>query len=110
MKHIVANFLSCILTEEEMTPLTCELDNHVPTNNNKNAIFTEFEQFFQKKFEKNLSLLRDISHMPKNQQHRIKTKLRSACEKYSKVRVPYKYREIASKLSKRKDKNFLKKA
>ena len=52
MKHIVANFLSCILTEEEMTPLTCELDNHIPTNNNKNAIFTEFEQFFKKNLRK----------------------------------------------------------
>ena len=51
-EHIVPNFLTCILTEEEMTPLTYGLDNHIPINNNKNAIFTEFKQFFQKNLRK----------------------------------------------------------
>ena len=55
IKHMVHNFSSYTLTEEEMTALLAYgLDHHIPTNINKNAMFTEFEQFFQ-------NLLRDIS-------------------------------------------------
>ena len=53
MKHMVHNVSSYALTEYEMSALTYGLDHHVPANINKNAIFTEFEQFFQ-------NLLRDI--------------------------------------------------
>ena len=72
------------------------LDHHIPTNINKNAIFTEFEQFFQ-------NLLRDILLIPENELSRIKTKLRNTCDKYCNVKVPYKYRDNVSKLSKRQD-------
>ena len=90
------NFSLHILTEENLTALTYGLDHHIPTNINKNAIFTEFEQFFQ-------NLLRDISHIPENELSRIKTKLRNAREKYSNMKVPYKYRDIVSNISKRQD-------
>ena len=96
MKHMVHTLSSHALTEEAMTALAYGLDHHIPTNINKNAIFTEFEQFFQ-------NLLRDISHIPENELSRIKTKLRNTCEKYCNVKVPYKYRDIVSKLSKRED-------
>ena len=96
MKHIAHNFSSHNLTEEEMTVLSYILDHHIPTNINKNAIFTEFEQFFQ-------HLLRDISHIPENELGRIKTKLRNTYEKYCNVKVPYNYRDIVSNLSKRED-------
>ena len=96
MKHMVYNFSSYVLTEEEMIALVYGLDHHIPTNINKDAIFTESEQFFQ-------NLLRDISHIPENELSRIKTKLRNTCEKYCNVKVPYKYRDIVSKLSKRED-------
>ena len=99
MKHIVHNFSSYNLTEEEMTALSYGLDHQIPTNINKNAIFTEFEQFFQ-------NLLRDISHIPENELSRIKTKLRNTCEKYCNVKVPYKCRDIVSNLSKREDITF----
>ena len=46
MKHMIHNLSSCALTEEAMTALACGLDHHIPTNINKNAIFTEFEQLF----------------------------------------------------------------
>ena len=94
VKHMVHNFSSYALTEEEMTALVYGLDHHIPTNINKKAIFTEFEQFFQ-------TLLRDISHIPENELNRIKTKLRNTCEKYCNVKVPYKYRDIVYKLSKK---------
>ena len=66
MKHMVHNFSSYALTEDGMNALAYRLDHHIPTNINKNAIFTEFEQFFQ-------NLLRDISHIPENGLSRIKT-------------------------------------
>ena len=90
------SFSSFALTEQEMTALAYGLDHHIPTNINKKTIFTEFEQFFQ-------TLLRDISHIPENELNRIKTKLRNTCEKYCNVKVPYKYRDIVYKLSKKED-------
>ena len=101
MKHMVYNFSSYVLTEEEMTAFAYRLDHHIPTNINKDAIFTESEQFFQ-------NLLRDISHIPENKLNRIKIKLRNTCEKYCNVRAPCKYRDIVSKLSKREDLVILK--
>ena len=98
---MVYNFSSYVLTEEEMIALVYGLDHHIPTNINKDAIFTESEQFFQ-------NLLRDISHIPENKLNRIKIKLRNTCEKYCNVRAPCKYRDIVSKLSKREDLVILK--
>ena len=78
------------------------LDHHIPTNINKNAIFTEFEQFFQNFF-------RDISHIPEDEHEtyqtylRMKTKLSNTCEKFCNAKGSYKYRDIVSKLSKRQD-------
>ena len=45
--------------------------------------------------------MRDISNIPENEPSRTKTKLRNTCEKYCNVKVPYKYRDIVSKLSNR---------
>ena len=101
MKHMVYNFSSYALTEEEMTAFAYRLDHHIPTKINKDAIFTESEQFFQ-------NLLRDISHIPENELSRIKTKLRNTCEKHCNVKVPCKYKDIVSKLSKREDLVILK--
>ena len=101
MKHMVYNFSSYVLTEEKMIALVYGLDHHIPININKDAIFTESEQFFQ-------NLLRDISHIPENKLSRIKTKLRNTCEKHCNVKVPCKYKDIVSKLSKREDLVILK--
>ena len=87
MKHMVLNFSQYALTEEEMTALAYGLDHHIPTNINKNAIFTEFKKNFQK-------LLRDISHVPENELSIIKTKFRNTCEKYCNVKVLYKYGDV----------------
>ena len=102
MKRMVHNFSSYTLTEEQMTALASGLDHHIPTNINKNAIFTEFEQFFQ-------NLFRDISHIPEDEHEtyqtylRMKTKLSNTCEKFCNAKGSYKYRDIVSKLSKRQD-------
>ena len=76
-----------------MTALSYDLDTHIPANTNSNTIATKFELFFQ-------NLLRDISIIPECELSKIKTKLRNACEKYSKVKVPYKHRKIVLELSK----------
>ena len=46
MKHLIHKFSFYTLTEEEMTALTHRLDHRIPTNINKNAIFTEFKHCF----------------------------------------------------------------
>ena len=39
--------------------------------------------------------------MPENEMNKVKTKLRSTCEKYSNIKVPHTQRKIISGLSKR---------
>ena len=39
---------------------------------------------------------------PDNELTSLKTKLRSTCEKYSKINVPYKYKKVIDNLSKNK--------
>ena len=96
MKNIVHNFSSYNLSQEEINTLFYGLDHHVRTNDNKNSIVTEFELFFQ-------NLLKDISNMLEIEISKIKTKLRSTCEKYCKIKVPYTQRKIISNLSKQDD-------
>ena len=81
------------LSDAEITALSCGVDTHILANTNSNTTATEFELFFQ-------NLLRDISNIPKCELSKIKTKLRNTCEKYSKVKVPYKHRKIVLELSK----------
>ena len=63
---------------------------------NKNTIHTEFEVFFQ-------SLPKDISNIPENGLRQIKTNLRNTCDKYTKIKIPYKYRKVVKELSERRD-------
>ena len=76
MKH---NFSSYNLSQVEINALSYGLPHHIPTNINRNAITTEFESFFKR-------LIRDISNMPKSEINKVKTKLRSICEKYSNIK------------------------
>ena len=62
---------------------------------------TEFESFYQ-------SLLRDISIIPEERIARIKTQLRSKCEKYYNVKIPSRYRQAIKRLSNNKDIAILK--
>ena len=69
------------------------LHNFIPNKLNYNRIDTEFEQFDQ-------NLVKDISHIPDDNLTHLKTKLRSTCERCSKIHVPYKYKTIIDRLSK----------
>ena len=44
------------------------------------------------------NLLRNVSHIPEAQKSRLKTKVRNACDKYSRLKTPYKYRNIIKNL------------
>ena len=47
------------------------------------------------------NLLNDISAIPDENLAKIKTKLRSTCEKYYQVKLSFKYNEVIQNLSKR---------
>ena len=95
IKHTVHNFCY-IMSNKEHTALSFGLDHHIPTKSKDVAIEVEFEQFYQ-------GLLRNLTHIPDNELTSLKTKLRSTCEKYSKINVPYKYKKVIDNLSKNKN-------
>ena len=93
IKSTVHNFSSYQLSDDELTALSRGLDHHIPNKLNRNRIHTEFEQFYQ-------NSIKDISHIPDDNLTHLKTKLRSTCERYSKIHAPYKYKTIIESLSK----------
>ena len=68
------------------------LDHHIPGKTDPNLIYIEFESYFQ-------SIKHKITSLPETQISHLNTKLRTACEQYNNISVPYKEREI-SKLKK----------
>ena len=71
------------------------LDTHIPSRTNASMIYTELEVFYQ-------GLLKGICNVPKPELQLIRTTLRNSCEKYTKIKAPYKYRKIINKLRKQK--------
>ena len=96
IKHTVYNYSSYIFSEQEKIALSFGLEKHIPNRSCKNPIYTESEQFNQRIFD-------NIRHLPQDDINIIKTKMRSTCEKYSHINVPYKYRKIVNDLSRNKD-------
>ena len=94
--HTIHNFLSYVMSNEEYTALSFGLNHHIPAKSKDVPIEVEFEQFYQ-------GLLRNLTHIPDNELTSLKTKLRSTCEKYSKINVPYKYKKVIDNLSKNKN-------
>ena len=68
------NFSSYVASQKEHDSLSHGLEHHIPSKLRSNPVNTEFESFFQ-------SLLRDISTISEKRIARIKTQLRSKCEK-----------------------------
>ena len=89
------------LSNDELVALSYGLDHQIPIRNNRSNITTEFEYFYQ-------NLLNDISHIPEVNVRQAKTKLRDACEKYCRIKIPYKHRKTIENLSKRDDVIILK--
>ena len=84
------------LSNDKLVALSYGLDHQIPIRSNRNNITTEFEYFYQ-------NLLNDISHIPEVQLRQVKTKLRDACEKYCRMKIPFKHRKTIETLSKRDD-------
>ena len=84
-KYVVHN-TSYDLSDEEIAALSNDFDLDIPTNTKINTIATEFELFSQ-------NLLKYLSNIPENES-KINTKLSNTCEKYSKVKVPYRHKKL----------------
>ena len=67
------------------------MEHHIPSKVTRNSVNTEFESFCQ-----------SISTIPEESIARIKTQLRSTCEKYYNVKIPFRYRQAIKRLSNNK--------
>ena len=95
------NVSSYQLSSKEVEALSFELDEHTPSVCNLNKLFTKFEMFCQ-------NILKDISHLNSDVITRLKTKLRQTCDEYSRIKVPYKYRNVINNLHRNKQLVILK--
>ena len=93
VEQITYNFSSYVLSLDKEIALSYRFDRHIPSNLNKTDIEAEFEQFYH-------GLLKDFSNIPEENLSTLKTKLGSTCEKYTRIKVPYKYQQTVKKLSK----------
>ena len=100
-QQIVHNCSTYTLSDDQYEALPFGLDTHIAVKANKNAIYAEFEVSLQ-------SLLRDISNNSEKELRQTKTSLRNMCDKYTKIKVPYKYRKVVKELSERRDTAILK--
>ena len=53
---------------------------------------TEFESFYY-------HILKHTNHLDQRKQDELKSKIHGACENYSQIYVPYKYRKIIDNIS-----------
>ena len=95
------NTSSYQLSSKEEEALSFGLDEHIPIVCNRNKLFTEIEMFYQ-------HVLKDISHLNNDVIPRLKTKLRHTWDKYSQIKVPYKYRNVVNNLRRNKQLVILK--
>ena len=93
VKQIIHNFSSYFLSRDEEIAPSYGLDQHILSNLNKTDTDAEFEQFYH-------GLLKDISNIPEENLSTSKRKLCSTCEKYTRIKVPYKYQQTVEELSK----------
>ena len=101
IRHTVHSFSSYQLSSKEEEALSFGLDEHILSACNRSKLFTEFEMFYQ-------NILKDISHLNNDVITRLKTKLRHTCNKYSRIKVPYKYRNVINNLRRNKQLVILK--
>ena len=95
------NFSLHQLSSKEEEELSFVLDEHIPSVCNWNKLFTEFEMFYQ-------NILKDIFHLNNDVITRLKTKLRHTCDKYSRIKISYKYRNVIDNLRRNKQLVILK--
>ena len=76
--------------------MPCCLGHHIPSKVTRKSVNTEFESFYQR-------LLLDISTIYEESVVRIKTQIRSKCEKYCNVKISFCCRQAIKRLSNNKD-------
>ena len=101
IRHTFHSFSSYQLSSKEEEALSFGLDEYILSACNRSKLFTEFEMFYQ-------NILKDISHLNNDVITRLKTKLRHTCNKYSRIKVPYKYRNVINNLRRNKQLVILK--
>ena len=96
--QVFLNFVSSVdlssyeLTTDEKLALSNGLEQHIPSQLNKNDIQTEFECFYQ-------DILKNVPSLTEDEKSTLKTKLRNTCEKYSNIKVSDKQEDIINKLT-----------
>ena len=73
------------LPDEEYTALSFRLNHHIPSRTDASLIYTEFETYYQ-------NVIHKLTNLPETKISHLKTKLRSVCEKYNTIKIPYKKR------------------
>ena len=97
----VLNFSSYHFTKEEEKALSFGLEERILRGLNRSKLFTEFEILYQ-------NMLNDLPNLPEHDMMALKTQLRHTCEKYSQIKVPYKYRTVIDNFHQNKDLVILK--
>ena len=83
VKSAIHNFSSYILRKQEEIALSYGLKNPVQNQLHQNGIMTEFEYFYQQ-------ISYHITHLSHNEKEELKRTVRRICDKYIKIRIPYK--------------------
>ena len=101
-EHIIHNFLSYVLSKEEKRALmrfsfdeiipSFSLDEMTPTGLIENKLQTEFESFYWQLFQHQ-------KYLSQREQDQLNRKIRRTCEKYIRIKTPYKYKKIIKNLS-----------
>ena len=91
-KSIIHNYSSYTLNAEEQYALSFGLEEPIPDRLSSNQVKTEFENFYQQ-------VTKHTNHLSMNDKDELQSKLRRTCENYSKLKTPYKYKDIIKKLS-----------
>ena len=94
--NTIHNLSSYQLTSEETLALSHGLEQHIPTNLNKNDVQTEFECLYE-------NISKNIPTMSEDEKSTLKKKLQNACEKYGKLKTPFKQRQTIKILVNNKD-------
>ena len=98
--HNIHYFSSYQFSSGVKKALSFELDQHVPTVYNRNKLFAESDVL--------ANILKNISHLNDDFITRLKTKLQQTYDKYSRIKVPYKYRTTINNLLNNKQLTILK--
>ena len=88
----MCNMSSYQLSHDEYTALSLGLDHHILSKIDPNLMYSRLECYDQ-------NIVHKIENSSDDQKCQLKTIPRSACKKYNRVKLPFKYREIINKLS-----------